>query len=143
MHKLAKDERTNEPVPFFLAMLLVIGAIWAAFAWAYKARIENRKELYEMLVAEAQLGTQASERREAELKATLDKQAEQIKVLEAKKDQMPAAVSRPSQTWSPRQTPHARKWNSSRPQTTKGPRRCAFLSVDRRCLSADPVISAP
>jgi hypothetical protein len=82
----------NAWLPFILAVIFVGAVMWRALAWRFNAVMEKRKELYDLLATEAQLATQAAARREAELKATLDQQAEQIKVLEAKKDKMPAEV---------------------------------------------------
>jgi hypothetical protein len=76
----------NAPIPFFGAifavLVVLVPIIWAAFAWRYNAVTEKRRELYTLLTAEAQLAKEGFLRREVDLKATIEKQAEQIKDLE-------------------------------------------------------------
>ena len=84
------------PAPFIVALLVavvpVISVLWVLFLWAYKARIEKWKELYEASLKVAQAASRVSAEREAELTSTVVKQAEQIKVLEAQKDEMSAEL---------------------------------------------------
>ena len=82
----------SAPIPFFFALLVIAGATWGAFRWAYHAVIEKRKTLYELSTLEAQHAAQAATRREAELKGTIEQLTELIKTLQKQKDQFPSDV---------------------------------------------------
>jgi hypothetical protein len=68
----------NAPILFFFALLVVIGAIWWAFSWAYKAVLDKTKALFELSRSEIQIATQVATRVENELKETVKKQAEEL-----------------------------------------------------------------